>query len=539
MERPSYSPLSFSILALLVVMVFAPVYLSQVATAQSPYELSKITGFGSGDIIGADYDEIEDVLWVMTSQDTGSFRIGRAYSVNATTDAVITNAVVYNETNTANVLLDFDCNYPFCYFTHGSGTSNEDGEVYRFSIVTTTATINTSIDKTLANSSDDYAYLVAAESGSFGGTNLIFSRVVNSGGTTTLRGATFDGLSVDMDASSPLTKTFDSGLASHNHYFTSMKWSLRNAPDNDVFGSAIVTNGATQAVYVYSLDGDAPACENLTVSNDSLYGGVVPDHVDYNYFYVGAASGNIHAFNIDDCTAAYSITSAETGLSNDVFDLSIIEIADTKYLVARDVGSGGNISFMPYNEATDEFETYDFLINSAPSSQQGNAGTGTQTISHTTVGRIVNGYDVGKMFIPMTNTDRAILVIDIGSSFEEEEEEGGYNQDGGEGGNALTIDLVNAPENFLSDMLTVDTETANMIATGIVHAIFLIAPMAMVISKGGDTKHVPLFVWAILALMAGGICVALGWMPLLFLFAEIVIIAASFAFLMSRGVSVS
>lgn len=546
MVKTSSSLLSFSLLAMVILYSLANVYTLRPVEAQSPYALSKITGFNE-DIVGADYDPIENILWVLTTADEGSFQVARMYSVNATTDDIITSAVVFNQTDTNNQYYDFGCNYPYCYFVDGADDAAlPGGHVFRADITDATANLNSAIDVSQAVQTSgavaaDPTDLHVTTAGSFGGSTLVYT--INSYATNTavIQFARLDGLTPDLDAISDDVDTLFSGASAVRGIIQS-DWSKRSAPEFDF--AAIGTGSSSAGLYVYSMDADSLTCGPVSISDVDTESGIVIDHIDYGNVYIGLANGDIGVRRMSDCAHLYTIDAADTGLSNTVFDFTIVNIGEEKYLVARDIGTGGNISFMPWNGTA--FTTYDFIINSVPSSSQGDAGQGVSSVSqrNPTIGMIVNAFDAGKMYIPMTNTDRAVLVIDIASSFlgGDDDPDGFENPATGGGSSGMVVDLVNAPDTFLTGLLTVDTEQANMIATGIVHGLFLIVPMLYMMSaakKGGQTPQIPLFVWAILALMAGGICVSLGWMPILFLFAEVVVIVAAFAFLVSRGVGIT
>lgn len=540
MVKTSSSLLSFSLLALLVFSVLANVYILRSVDAQSPYELSKITGF-TEDIVAIDYVSGTGILWVLTSEVDGSFRIGHLYSVNATSEVIITSTQVWNSTASNSALYDMDCSSQYCYVAKGDAVvdTGETGIMFRVDI---SAGDGTAIAPGAADLNNDgniynFATVGLSSAGVFGGQTVMYGRHFATSGTSAVV-ETMDALYLDWSVLTPSSLTV-SGLANSGHSLYEIRHSQNSAPNNFIVGA--VDSAAAGAVYHYDLDAGTLVCIDTTSVIDG--GAVVPDPIDLGLFYSGQASGVINVRSLTDCLSDYTLSGTVTGLANTVFDMSIVEIGETKYLIARDSGTGGAISFMPWNGTA--FDDYDFIVYSVPTASQGLSGTGTLSNLKPNVGKLTHGFEVGKMFVPMTGSDRAVFVVDIGSAFEEGEEgDDGYGNPAGGGGTSsgLTVDLVNAPDDFLTGLLNVDTEQANMIATGIVHGLFLIVPMIYMISgakKGGQTPQIPLFVWAILALMAGGISVSLGWMPILFLFAEIVLIVAAFAFLVSRGVGIT
>lgn len=493
------------VLASFVAMLPAP------ASAQSPYELSKITGF-SQDITGADYDPIENILWVLTQELSGSNVLGRMVAVNATDDSIISTTLVYNSSGTnTQRMFGFSCNYPYCYSgIGGTAATATNGNILRFDITSTTPTHDTVLDRSILLSGVGEGLVTAA--GSFGGSTLFVGTSLGSSTATTSQMWIMDGLYFNWTAlGTPVTENWAT-TGSQAKNVADIAWSGLSAPNFDL-AISYNSNGVNN-VGVYSADTDVFTCTGAVGGASDVNGGVVIDHVDYGSFYVGKQSGTISVRSMSACTETYIIPATTTGLANTVFDMTIVDIGETKYLVARDVGTGGSISFMPWNGT--HFDDYEFIVNSVPSSTQGNGGFSQHTTKNPTIGKIVNAFEVDKMFVPMTNTDRAVLVIDLGTPSGEGGIPGGFSgtvcvdfngddiidscYDSSEGVidvpfadvPPLMDDIENYAPFFLASMTGIDGEAANIL-------LGIIAPMGIIMMLGAVHKKVelPAFVFGI------------------------------------------
>lgn len=82
-------------------------------------------------------------------------------------------------------------------------------------------------------------------------------------------------------------------------------------------------------------------------------------------------------------------------------------------------------------------------------------------------------------------------------------------------------------------MFGLNEDAAGLVGAMIIHLLF-VGIMAFVTMK--SRMQVPMFAWAFIFLLSGGISAALGLMDLLYFFAELVVIVAAFAFMLAKGV---
>lgn len=88
--------------------------------------------------------------------------------------------------------------------------------------------------------------------------------------------------------------------------------------------------------------------------------------------------------------------------------------------------------------------------------------------------------------------------------------------------------------NGVGGVFGLNTTVTGLIASAVVHLIVIVG-FAVIFAK--VNAQVPLFVYAFLMLIAGGICAAIGFMPLLYFFAELAAVVGGFAFIMSKGMA--